>query len=434
MTTQAIPKQHFLQINKSCLIAGLQWQYLPIRGRKNMRLRAQEKKANYWSALAIGEKQTQGTLLGTGNITDTQEIKRGTVFASMALTVLPNFSQDCYAVFQLSEDKYWFIAITDRSLSPFGDVVGDKTTINAAINTFLQVTPIPEGGWVVYAPSGFFNGIQTEELELLPLLTNKTNIKRARLYKTHNQQSLWLWGSIAIVLCGAYVAHDAWEKKKSQTRIEAAQAALFAQQENRTNLQDIKPWHSLPAFPYMIEACSKAWKNAPISIAGWIFNSGQCDNTGNITFLYTLTNGGTVEDFANRLPLFYGGNTKPTFNIPGGADNASFTVPFQLPAGHTESLLSGDQQIQNLTSYAQRTNAKLRLVENSPPTQVIEGEVHYLPFRTYDFTFITNIPPERLFSSSHGFNSSGVRATSIAISLNNNQLEYSIEGTLYVVH
>ncbi|MDE9571589.1 type 4b pilus protein PilO2, partial [Xenorhabdus bovienii] len=105
------------------------------------------------------------------------------------------------------------------------------------------------------------------------------------------------------------------------------------------------------------EACSKVWEKAPISIAGWIFDSSTCNNSGSITLNYSLPRGGTIGDFTVRLPLFYS-EIKSTFNILGGANSASFTLPFSLvPPAHPESLLSGDQQIQNLTSYAQRINA-----------------------------------------------------------------------------
>ncbi|PQQ37233.1 hypothetical protein C6H68_14250 [Photorhabdus luminescens] len=234
MTQKTIPKYYLLQTDNAWLISGLQWQYLSIRGRRNMRLRAKEKKANYWSALTAGDGQAQGTLLGTVNITDTQTIKRSShILSSMALTVLPALPQDCYAVFQLSNEQYWFIAVIDKILSPFGDVVGDKSSILTVVKTFLQVTPTPENGWEIYAPANFFNDIQTEELELLPLLTSKVNLRRARLYKTHNQQPLWILGSTAIILCGGYLANNAWQTHQSQIRIEAAQAALLAQQASK---------------------------------------------------------------------------------------------------------------------------------------------------------------------------------------------------------
>ncbi|WP_187651907.1 type 4b pilus protein PilO2 [Xenorhabdus sp. TS4] len=440
MTQQNMPTYYLLQTDKAWLIAGLQWQYLSIRGRRNMLLRAKEKKANYWSARAAEDSQAQGTLLGTVNITDTQPIKRsGHILSSMALTVLPDLPDNCYAVFQLSDEQYWFVAVIDKKLSSLGDVVGDKSSILTAVEIFLQVTPQPENGWSVYAPSNFFHDILAEELELLPLLTNKINIRRARLHKTHSRQSLWILGSAALILCGGYLTNNAWQAHQSQMRIEAAQAALLAQQASRENQQKIadnlKPWSSLPSFPDMMEACSKVWEKAPISIAGWIFDSSTCNNSGSITLNYSLPSGGTIGDFTARLPLFYS-EIKPTFNILGGANSASFTLPFSLvPPAHPESLLSGDQQIQNLTSYAQRINAQLRLSESTVTIQPNQGETNNLPFqfRTYNFEFITDIPPDRLFAPSR-FNSNGIRAMSIRTLLKNNRLEYNIEGVLYAEH
>ncbi|MNR17893.1 Pilin accessory protein (PilO) [compost metagenome] len=181
----------------------------------------------------------------------------------------------------------------------------------------------------------------------------------------------------------------------------------------------------------MLSACSTVWKAAQISIAGWIFNNATCDADGKIALHYTLPSGGTVGDFAARLPVIYGPDIQPEFNIPGRADDAAFTlaVPLSAPSG-PESLLPGNLQIQHLTSYAQRINAQLRISELDTNTQLSQGSVQNLPWRTFSFTFITDIPPDRLFAPTR-FNSSGIRASRIMTALKDNRLEYTIEGLLY---
>ncbi|ASL91112.1 type 4b pilus protein PilO2 (plasmid) [Serratia marcescens] len=421
-----------LQNGNAWLVAGLHWQYLPLRGRRSMRLRAKEAKATHWAALPTGDGQAQGTLLGTVNLAD-QAARKGGGMASMALAVLPALPEACYGVFPLSNGQYWFVAVSDGMLSPFGDIVGDETAVRTAASNFLAITSTPASGWIIYAPGGFFPGEETEDKSLSELVDSKVGLRRARLSQTHDPKVLWLWGIAVVALGAGYVGYSAWEKHQEEARIAAAQAVLMARQQmaQQTPADSLKPWATQPRFPSMLSACRSVWKAPQISIAGALFITETCDVQGKIILHYALSNGVTVEDFALRLPALYGSNIHPVFNIPGSADDASFalTVPISPPE-HPEDLLPGNQQIQRLTSYAQRINARLRLSEMDVSTQLTQGDVQNLPWRTYSFTFITNIPPDRLFAPTR-FNSSGIRATSITTTLKNNRLEYTIEGLLY---
>lgn len=420
-----------LQTNGAWLVAGLNWQYLPLRGRRGMRLRAKEAGATHWAEMLTDDGQSQGTLLGTIAITNKAEMKHR--LASMALAVLPALPPSCYAVFALSPDTYWFIAVNDGMLSPLSDIVGDEHAVRTAAANFLQISGSPPKGWTVYAPSEFFPELEVVETPLATLTGNKVGLRRARLHKTHNPQLLWLWGIFAVVVVGSYLLLTAWQQHKEEERVAAARAALLARQqaESKAPVDSLKPWAKQPRFPSMLNACSTVWKEAQISIAGWIFNTATCDANGKITLHYTLPSGGTVGDFAARLPVIYGPDIKPEFNIPGGADDAAFALPVMLtPPERPESLLQGNLQIQHLTSYAQRLNARLRLSELDTSTQLTQGNVQNLPWRTFSFTFITDIPPDRLFAPGR-FNSDGLRAATIMTRLKNNRLEYTIEGILY---
>lgn len=399
-----------------------------------MRLRAKEADATHWTVLLTDDGQSQGSLLGTVTLTDKVVLKRGQHnLVSMALALLPVLPRSCYGVFTLSPGKYWFVAVTDGMLSPFGDIVGDENTIRTIVSNFLAISSVPPEGWTIYAPAGFFPGLETEEKSVDTLANNKTGLRRARLNKTHNRQIVWMWGVSVVALVGGYLLLSAWKQHQEEVRVAAAQAALFARQqaESQAPSDNLKPWAKQPLFPSMLNACSAVWKQAQISIAGWIFNTATCDVSGKITLHYTLPSGGTVGDFAARLPVIYGADVQPEFNIPGRADDASFALPvLMVPPDRPEPLLPGNQQIQNLTSYAQRINASFRIIELDTNTQLSQGNVQNLPWRTFSFTFVTDIPPDRLFAPTR-FNSSGIRASSIMTTLKNNRLEYTIEGQLY---
>lgn len=426
MTQQTTYTLHHQQTG---LVAGLHWQYLPLRGARHLRLRAKEAHASHWAALLTGDGKAQGSLLGTIALNDRPRHP----VASLALAVLPALPAACYGVFPLPNHQYWFVAVRDGTLSPFGDVVGNEDTVRTAVANFLHSTSAPPVGWTVYAPPGFFSDRETQDQALPALLDIPASLRRARLHKTHNPQMRWLWG-IAVVALGSGVAgYSAWQTHQENARIAAAQTALLAKQQRarQAPADSIKPWATQPALPALLSACSTVWKAAPISLAGWVFNTATCEARGHITLHYSLPKGGTVGDFAQRLHAVYGTAIQPRFNIPGGADDAAFTLPVPLiRPEHPEVLLPEDQQIQHLTSYAQRINARLRLGEQNTATRGTQGEDHPLPWRTYSFTLITDIPPDRLFAPAR-FDSRGIRASRITTMLKNTRLEYTIEGLLY---
>lgn len=415
-------------------VAGLSWQYLPVRGRRGMRLRAKEAEATHWAELLTDDGRSQGTLLGTVALTDKTAAKPGRhKLASLALTAMQSLPRDCYAVIALSSGQYWFVAVSNGMLSPFGDIVGDQQTIRTAVSNFLSISPSPADGWAVFAPSGFFPDLQTEEKSLSSLTENRTGLRRARLHATNNKKVLWIWALTTVAVASGYLLFTTWQQHQEEARVAEIQAALLARQqkEGGTPANNLKPWAKQPSFAAMLFACSRKWQAANISVAGSRISFLQCDNDGNLTLHYSLTPGMTVNDFANRLHEIYGPEIEPVFNIPGKADDGSFTLPVDLPLPeHAEELLQGNQQIQNLTSYAQRINAQLRVSELNANTQLSQGNVQNLPWRTFSFTFITDIPPDRLFAPTR-FNSSGMRASRIMTTLKNNRLEYTIEGLLY---
>lgn len=404
------------------LVAGLHWQFLPVGGRRGMRLRAREENASHWVALPL----TGGTLLGTVSLPG---ITRGKALASLALQLQPLLPPDGYAVFTLPDGRYWFTAAHAGRLSMFADVAGDEDVVRAAVDRFLQATPEPEAGWSVNGPAGFFPGTDAQTLTLAALVAGKS-LRHARLQATANTRARLLQLVALGVLAGGYGLWHLHLAQQEQARIAAARAALQAEQQQEAAGAQQKPWAGSRTLPVTLTQCETALRQVPLSVAGWTFSTADCQEDGTLSLHYALPPGGTVSDFAARLPEYYA-NASPVFNIPGNADDASFTleVPMPVPAA-PEDIPDGDTQIRRLTSYAQRLGAQLRLTEDGPLTQVVGDQTLTLPWKLYSFTFITPIPPDRLFAGAR-FDSRGMRLTHVATALQNSRLVYTLEGKLY---
>ncbi|MGK2894517.1 type 4b pilus protein PilO2 [Klebsiella michiganensis] len=413
-------EQYLYPGTRARFVAGLHWQFLPVGGKRGMRLRAREENASHWVAVPL----SGGTLLGTVSLTG---VTRGKPLASLALQLQPLLPSDGYAVFTLPDGRYWFTAAHAGRLSMFADVVGDETAVRAAAERFIQATPAPESGWSVNGPEGFFPGAQT--LTLADLVAGKP-LRHARLQATANTQARLLQLGVLGVAVGTYGLWHLHQAHQEQARVAAARAALQAEQQQEASGAQQKPWAGSRPLPATLLQCEAALHQVPISVAGWTFATADCQDDGTLTLHYALPPGGTVSDFAARLPEYYA-DASPVFNIPGNADDASFTLSVPMPAAAPpEDIPDGDTQIRRLTSYAQRLGAQLRLTEDGPLTQVVGDQTLTLPWKLYSFTFITPVPPDRLFADAR-FDTRGMRLGHVATALQNSRLVYTLEGKLY---
>lgn len=419
-----------LSSGKSILIAGLHWQWVTARGRRRMRIEARDQFASHWVALPAGTADEPATWLGLLS-QDFPDLPSGKRMASLAAALSKNVPADCWGVFLLPGGVWWFMAMTGGHPSPYGDITGDAAVVTRAAELFRSQVEAPSAGWVVFDPDALFNlpGSRTDTLaELLPVSLPA----QSRLQKTDSRAMRHLlvgglvvgavvWGVNHWLEAKKQAEHDAWV----QEELVRARENSAAKSANLT-----RPWGGQPDFPGMLTVCIQQWRSAQLSIAGWVFSRVICDSNGQLTLHYALPSGGTVGDFATRLPQLYGSDVKATFNMPGPSDDASFTQTVKFTPTSAEKLLPGDEQLRRMTSYAQRLRANLRFSEPEVLTKLVGQEKVPLPWKRYSFTFITDIPPDRLFDASR-FPGNGLRLSTVKAELHGSRLTYTLEGMLY---
>jgi len=425
-----VARASMLVSGKYAFIVGLNWQWVPARGHRRMRIEARDQMASHWVAFPAGTADEPATWLGWQG-DDTPDIPKGKLAVSLAAAVTGSVPADCWGAFMLPDGQWWFMAVTGGQPSPYGDVTGDATAVTRAAERFRATVPPPAAGWVVFDPDSLLEvpGARREALtELLPAVIPA----RARLKKTDSHLTQYL--TIAAVLLGAAVwagnhwlqvsrkaEHDAWV----QAELTRARVAAAAKPASLT-----RPWAGQPDFPGMLTACVHQWRQAPLSIAGWVFRQVTCESSGQLTLHYQLPDGGTVGDFAARLPQLYGESVRATFNMPGPSDDASFKEIVHFTTAPAETLLPGDEQLRRMTSYAQRLRANLRFSPPTVLTQLVGKETVPMPWKRYSFTFITDIPPDRLFDATR-FPGNGLRLSSVKAELRGSRITYTLEGMLY---
>lgn len=413
---------------KSQYVAGLNWEVITPQSARRSRRQAKEDGADHY----LVWRQPDTVLLGMTLLSAFRETsaRDRQTYRSLALHVLPHLPANGYVVTALSDKVWWFVATIEGRLSPLSDIVGSPEQIKQVINVFVMMNPLPSAGWQVIAPESF--GLENSQTPppLSRWLTHDTVHKTPRLLPTNARTIAVFWVLLLLAFIAGYFGWQHWQQRQQDAEIAAAHAAVAARRAELRNENGHRPWGDQPPFNAVLRACHNRWKVLPLSIAGWTFAQAQCTQDGNLSVQYVLPEGGTVADFAGRLPHWYPG-TVAGFNIPGGADIASFTLTFTPPRpSPAENIPDNATQTQRFTSFAQRLSAALQLVKQDNALRDDDGNIIEVPWNTYAFTFVTDIPPDQLFLAQH-FDDTGLRLQQISLTQRDGHLTYTLEGSLY---
>ena len=420
---------HVIDHEKVHYVAGLNWQVIEPQSAGRSRKQAKAEGADHY----LVWRQPDTVLLGMTVLSAFQETRDRQAYRSLALHVLPLLPENGYAVIPLSGKSLWFVATLGGQLSPLSDIVGSAEQIQKAIDVFVTMNPLPTAGWQVIAPDGFVQGETQPPPALTDWLSRDRTRRTPRLSPTSVKAAAGLWIALLVLLIAGHFGWQYLQARRENAEIAAAQAALAAKRAAAKSDGLARPWASLPRFNTVLRTCHNHWKTLPLSIAGWTFAQAQCSSAGNLSVHYALPEGGTVADFASRLPDWYPG-ISAGFNIPGAANMASFTLTFAPPASTgAEKLPDNGTQTQRFTSFAQRLNAALQLIRQDNALRDDAGNMIPVPWVTYAFTFVTDIPPDRLFLA-QPFDDTGLRLQQVSLTQRDGQLTYTLEGYLYAAN
>lgn len=420
---------HVVDHEKVHYVAGLNWQVIDQQPTRRSRKQAREEGAEYY----LVWRQPDRVLLGMTVLSAVQETRDRQAYRSLALHVLPLLPENGYAVIPLSETALWFVATLGGQLSPLSDIVGSAEQIQKAIDVFVTMNPLPAAGWQVIAPDGFAQGETQPPPALTDWLSRDRTRRTPRLSPTSVKATAGLWIVLLVLLIAGHFGWQYLQERKENAEVAAAKAALAAKRAAASSDSQPRPWASQPRFNTVLRTCHNHWKTLPLSIAGWTFAQAQCSPAGSLSVNYALPDGGTVADFASRLPDWYPG-IPAGFNIPGAANMASFTLTFAPPASTGAETLPGNgTQTQRFTSFAQRLNAALQLTRLDNALRDDAGNIIPVPWLTYAFTFVTDIPPDRLFLA-QPFDDTGLRLQQVSLTQRDGQLTYTLEGYLYAAN
>ena len=364
--------------------------------------------------------------------------------ASLALTLLPALGHNGWGLFPLDNGEAWFVACVNGQLSVLSDQTGPPDRLRERVRTFLQFNPTPPGGWQLCCPepawlTGLEGGVSHDNsgaVDTRPLrdvLATLPVPRSARLRPVSGRKT-WLRAA-ALIALGA-LGYLTWQHHQTQTLLAgqaAARAAIQARHHGKARPQ-ARPWTSLPTAQDFTAQCARVWHRAPLSIAGWVFETAECSQHG-LRLAWKKPDGGTLADFSQRLQAWYPHQAASAFfNVLSGANTGGIALPLHMTAaGENDPPGSTDGAVSQLTSTAQRLHMTLTLAKEAGAPVLKNGNKVPPDWHSYRFTLRTDIPPDRLFAPDR-VHPAGLRLTRIVLTLapGTARLSYLLEGKLYV--
>lgn len=344
------------------------------------------------------------------------------------------------------EKKYLFVAVSDGSIVPSSDKVGNaqdiKRIASQAINLFSSSKKFKK----IYSPPelglGEFN-IKLSERLIPKNLKKEYQLKQLTFGLT--KQEITTYMIFLILLSALFTYYKCNENIKKQQIAEQKRLAIekYKEEQNRiknATKQDVqleelsKPWVGQPSVYEFVHNCTQLTKIIPPNIRGWDNTKINCTEKA-FTSDYTRNEFSTVNDFRQIVKSLF---NVEIFTTDNNGDRALFALENKMPPAGNEELKVALDVLSDFTSYFQKVNIEYNLteVEVKPPL-LLAGQVEDVnnkpsppPWRTFDFEVKSDINPNVLFSH---YKVTVTRIESIEMKMDNTtKLTWVIKGKVYV--
>lgn len=420
-----------ITINKQRFVAGLYWQTLT-KPRDFLREAKDIGRRENMDVVAI----RRGRVLQAGFATRSSV---GSGSYSLAATLAGILGADWIAVFDIGNEQYAIAAAKNGSIIPGCDDVGTREEILDRLRTNYNLHQFSQ----VICPTEFdFGG---EEKDLADLLRSHKLLKDYRLRPLSGGRRLsraWIYaGLLFIVVVGAAAGFLAYRKHEQE---KAAAAAAAAEQQRLDALkaasgQDLAPvalthpWAEQPTMHDMRVACVDALRAFPLSIGGWLVDSGSCTNSS-VQATYKRTPGTTVNGFATQAQQQLG-YRMDVVDEQGESATLSVTLA-PLRAGGDDALLDLAQVGNAVRSVLQNREAQFSLTTKPaapPPPPPLPGEpakpAPPLPdWKTQSFAISGKQTPGDALAGLEDM--PGMRLLSVSVKRTQSELEWSLTGEI----
>lgn len=338
-------------------------------------------------------------------------------------------------------ERYALVAVHDGAVVPGSDRVGSRDEIERKLNQLLARSLVFDE---LYLPAEFGRGGQVLDIEALLAPANlKRDYRLRQLTLGLSTGEATRIGLMAVLVVGGFAGWKVWQSHK-QGEARAAQALIAAQQQaqlaamsketgKEQPLQALDhPWAKQIAPDTFIAGCNGVIDSLPLAMAGWRFDSAQCDGAL-VSSVYKRTGTSSALDllavtaghFADDPGFFDAGNS------------AALKRDLQLAVAGDESLAPASSALAVLTSHFNRQQTELTVRElpvTPPAPPALPGQpVPPAPpppdWKHYEFQYQSLLPPAVMLQD---LAQPGLRLREIKTQLQGERLLWSVTGDLYV--
>ncbi|MDK4199655.1 type 4b pilus protein PilO2 [Pseudomonas sp. HR1] len=362
---------------------------------------------------------------------------------SLAAALAGQLGQSWLAAWQVpgDEPRYALVAVIDGAVIPGYDLVGSATEIQRKVAQLeSRALTFDE----TYLPTEFGQGGKPLDIEEL---LQPGNLKRDYALKPlafGMSKGEWIRvGVLGLIVVAGVIGYSQWEAhKREQKRLAAVaaeaarQAELQAINERSKEQQTIQalehPWAKRPGVADFLLTCNGAIDRLPLSIAGWLFTSAQCDGVL-LSTNYKRDGNSTASAFVAATRGHFA--DEPAFFDEG--NGAALKLTFEPPLAGDDELLQATPALAGLTSWLHGQGLAPTVKEVPvviPAPQAMPGQpAPPAPpppdFKHFELTFNTALPPDIVLKD---VPDQGLRLREIKTLLQSDQLAWSVTGDLYV--
>ena len=231
---------------------------------------------------------------------------------------------------------------------------------------------------------------------------------------------------------GAYATNNYLERQADIERRERSERQVRLQQEAQAvaKAREIAagPWSNKPTGKTLLGICANGWKRVPLTIAGWEFDNGRCEQNA-LTAVYRRAPSSTVAEFTEAVRNEFG---LPTVRESGNVAAINFNA--SMPLENEGELPLIQEQVASLLSHFQRAGIAMVLGElkkGGVPADLPPGApAPVAAWQSYDFEVTLAFQPEVAFE---GLDMKGLRVETIDLTTKHEDASVSwrIKGAIY---
>lgn len=361
---------------------------------------------------------------------------------SLASTLARQLGDSWIAAWRIAadEDRYGLVALFEGAVIPGSDRVGNAEDIQRKVAQ-LQGRSLHFAE--TFLPPEFQLGGRPLDIEALlePRHLRREDRLRPLAFGLSPRERFKLAGlgtALVVGLLGwqqwhAYSTRQAQDADRvAEQRRLAELVALDAHPPTEQSIQALEhPWARQASVETFIDACHSAIDRLPLSLAGWLFTTAQCDGE-RASATFKRTGNSTAEAFISAANGHF--DDSPAFFDEG--NSAALKNALSLTPAGDEPLQNVNEALATMTSWLHGQNLEPTLKEipvqiKKPKALPGQPEPPAPPppdWKHYELKFSSALPPATVL---HEVPGTGFRLRSITTHLHNHQLTWTVTGDVY---